>query len=395
MSHPDYEYYRAALKGREMPLAYLDLDLLNENIASILKRSGNKKIRIASKSVRCRWVMDYILKQNSQFQGLMCYTGYEAIWLSQQGFDDLLVAYPIWHQAQIEAVAQVVAQGKKIVLMIDSPEHVSHLNEIAKSIDRELLVCLDLDLSFNFLGIHFGTLRSPINSVEKAMEMLKSLEKTTHLKLVGLMGYEGQIAGSIDRIPGQGLKSIAVRWLKRKYIPKIATRRAAVVKALQDQGAALEIVNGGGTGSLESTGSEPAVTEVTAGSGFYAPHLFDRYDHFHPAPAVGYAIEVIRQPKPGIYTAAGGGYVASGALGIEKLPIIHLPKGASLHPNEWAGEVQTPIQYKGSMQLGDPILMRHSKAGEMCERFHTLLLIQNGKVVDEVPTYRGDGQNFM
>jgi D-serine deaminase-like pyridoxal phosphate-dependent protein len=40
---------------------------------------------------------------------------------------------------------------------------------------------------------------------------------------------------------------------------------------------------------------------------------------------------------------------------------------------------------------GDPILFRHAKAGELAERFRTLHLIAGGRVLDEVPTYRGQG----
>lgn len=378
-----------------MPFAYLDLDLLNQNISDISKRAGHNQVRIASKSVRCRWVLEYLLKSKEQYQGLMCFTGHEAAWLSSMGFDDLLIAYPILHRKEIKAVADEVRKGKEIILMLDSAEHVIHLNSLAQEFKVKLPVCIDLDLSFNFLGLHFGTLRSPVNSVERALALYQDLEKADHLDLVALMGYEGQIAGSIDRIPGQGLKAGVVRWLKRRYIPKIADRRKAVVEALQGAGAQLRIVNGGGTGSLESTGAEQVVTELTAGSGFYNSHLFDRYDHFQHAPAAGYAIEVVRKPKPGVFTAFGGGYVASGALGKEKLPIPHLPEGLKLDPNEWAGEVQTPIHFKGNLNLGDPVFMRHSKAGELCERFETLLLLKDGKVIDEVPTYRGDGKCFL
>lgn len=378
-----------------MPFAYLDLDLLDKNIADISKRAGNKLVRIASKSVRCRWVLEYLLNTQKQFQGLMCFTGHEAAWLSGLGFDDLLIAYPIFHRNEIKAVAEEVKKGKQILLMVDSLQHLEHLNQLAEKFNVTLSVCIDLDLSFNFFGIHFGTLRSPVNSVGQALELLKALDASSNLKLTALMGYEGQIAGAIDRIPGQAMKAMVVRWLKRRYIPKIAHRRQEVVAALNDAGANLKIVNGGGTGSLETTGSEEAVTELTAGSGFYNPHLFDRYDHFQHAPAAGYAIEVVRKPKPGVFTAFGGGYVASGSLGMEKLPIVHLPKGIKLDPNEWAGEVQTPLHYKGNLELGDPVFMRHSKAGELCERFETLLLIREGKIVDEVPTYRGDGKCFL
>jgi D-serine deaminase-like pyridoxal phosphate-dependent protein len=158
----------------------------------------------------------------------------------------------------------------------------------------------------------------------------------------------------------------------------------------------LRIVNGGGTGSMDTTCAEEAVTEVTVGSGFFSPGLFDNYSHFKLMPAAGYAIEVVRQPKPDIYTCLGGGYVASGEVGKLKEPKVFLPEGAKLIPQEGVGEVQTPIRYSGKeLQLGSPVFLRHSKAGELCEHFNTVLLISKGKVVDEVRTNRGFGEAFL
>jgi len=59
--------------------------------------------------------------------------------------------------------------------------------------------------------------------------------------------------------------------------------------------------------------------------------------------------------------------------------------------------VQTPVLYKGTekLKLGDPIFMRHAKAGELCERFNSLLLVAEGKIIDEVKTYRGEGKCFL
>jgi hypothetical protein len=74
----------------------------------------------------------------------------------------------------------------------------------------------------------------------------------------------------------------------------------------------LEFVNGGGTGSLEYTAADPAVTETTAGSGLLAGHLFDGYRAFTPAPAAAFALEVVRKPLDDIAVVLGGGWIASG-----------------------------------------------------------------------------------
>jgi D-serine deaminase-like pyridoxal phosphate-dependent protein len=184
--------------------------------------------------------------------------------------------------------------------------------------------------------------------------------------------------------------------MQRRSAAELAQRRGAVVAALGEF-ADLEIVNGGGTGSLELTAAEEAVTEVTAGSGFYAPTLFDRYSRFDLAPAAGFALPIVRKPSPRIATALGGGYLASGSGDPACLPGPWLPPGLSLDPEEGAGEVQTPLlgEAAADLRIGDRAYLRHAKAGELCERFDSLHLVEGHEVVDVVPTYRGEGRSFL
>lgn len=393
----DYSYYKAIFKGRSFPLAYVDLNLFDENVKNIIPRAGDKKIRVASKSVRCSSLLRRVLDSNPVYQGLMCFTVSEAVYLSQQGFDDLLVAYPTTQINHLKAACTEVAKGKTLIMMVDSKEHLVSHQTAASAAGVTLQVCMDVDMSSKFPGVHFGVLRSKVTNEKLAAGLYEEIQQCSNLNLMGIMGYEAQIAGLGDNYPGQALKNLGVKILKGKSIKEVATRRNTVVKRLQSMGAVVPLINGGGTGSLESTREEDVVTEVTVGSGFYSSALFDNYTMFKHLPSAGYAIEIVRQPVPGIYTCHGGGYTASGSIAVDKQPKPYLPEGTKLTPNEGAGEVQTPIAYSGPevLELGDPILMRHSKAGELCERFNSLLLISNGKVVDEVLTYRGEGQCFL
>jgi D-serine deaminase-like pyridoxal phosphate-dependent protein len=142
---------------------------------------------------------------------------------------------------------------------------------------------------------------------------------------------------------------------------------------------------------------EPAVTEVTAGSGLYAPTLFDRYDDFKLTPAAMFAMPVVRRPSGGVATLLGGGYLASGAAGPDRLPEPYLPGGLRLDSQEGAGEVQTPVigSAAATLRIGDRVYLRHAKAGELCERFDSLHLVSGGRIVDEAPTYRGEGRCFL
>jgi D-serine deaminase-like pyridoxal phosphate-dependent protein len=98
-----------------------------------------------------------------------------------------------------------------------------------------------------------------------------------------------------------------------------------------------------------------------------------------------------------VATALGGGYLASGPADRDRLPRPHLPAGLRLDLREGAGEVQTPLlgAPAGRLAVGDRVWLRHAKAGELCERFDVLHLIEGDRVVDVVPTYRGEGQCFL
>ncbi len=176
----------------------------------------------------------------------------------------------------------------------------------------------------------------------------------------------------------------------------VEARRAEIVSAVAEI-AELEFVNGGGTGSIGLTSAEWAVTEIAAGSGFYAPVLFDNYRSFALHPAAMFALPVVRRPGPRVATVLGGGYLASGVGAKDRMPVPHLPAGLKLDPFEGAGEVQTPLLGAAAARLGigDRVYFRHVKAGELCERFDRLYLITGNTIRDEVPTYRGEGKTFL
>lgn len=393
-----YQQYSKAFDGVSTPQAWVDMNHLDHNIATNLERAKHRSIRIASKSVRCVHLLHHILNSSKQFNGIMCYHPKEAALLAEAGFDDLLIAYPSLCNESIVAALKASTKPATVYFMVDRIEHVLLLETLAAEYNVTANLCLDLDMSVPFPGIHFGVHRSSIKTPKEAVQLYQKIKNLEHVKLCGLMGYEAQIAGLGDNIPGKFLQNHVVRFLKRKSLPIIDNRRTETILALLDAGADLKLINGGGTGSIESTIEEPLVNEVTVGSGFYCSHLFDYYTNFKLLPAAGFVTTVARQPSARIVTCNGGGYVASGKAERIKMPIPYLPKGLALDPNEGTGEVQTPLHMqnlKQPLKPGDPVFFRHAKAGELCEHFNTLKLIRDGNIVDEVNTYRGDGWAFM
>jgi D-serine deaminase-like pyridoxal phosphate-dependent protein len=286
------------------------------------------------------------------------------------------------------------------VAMVDSPQHLDLIESAARTagVSAPVRVAMDIDLSYHLLGgrVKIGPKRSPVRTPEAAVALAREIRRRQGVRLVGLMAYEGQIAGVGDDVPGKPILNLAIRAMQRASARDIRERRGQIVAAVWELGE-LEFVNGGGTGSIALTASEPAVSEIAAGSGFYAPVLFDHYRRFELRPAAIFALPISRRPGPGVATALGGGYLASGAGAKDRLPKPFLPAGLKLDPQEGAGEVQTPLlgEAADGLSVGDRVYFRHVKAGELCERFTDLYLIAGDTIIDQVPTYRGEGHSFL
>ena len=446
VTDPRLERLERATSELEPPFAVVDLDAFWGNAADMERRAAGKPIRLASKSVRCRVLQERVLAR-SGFQGTLAFTLPEALWLAECGFEDLVLAYPSVDREALSALVRLPERTPRahVAVMVDSVVQLDLIESVAGSSggngrkgmaeagsdggetgDGEEIkgigegigdgegiddrpnspidICIDLDAALWMLygRIRVGAKRSPVHTPEQAADLAREVVARRGLRLVGMMAYEAQIAGLGDAPPGRRVRGAAIRMLQRRSGKELSSRRAEAVAAVQEVLAAaaappLRFVNGGGTGSLELTCAERAITEVAAGSGLYGPTLFDAYRAFQPEPAALFALPVVRKPSAGVATVLGGGYLASGPADPARLPSPFLPMHLALDKEEGAGEVQTPLIGQGSRDLcvGDRVWFRHAKAGELCERFDRLHLIEGERVVEVVPTYRGEGKCFL
>ncbi|HEY2180757.1 MAG TPA: amino acid deaminase/aldolase [Solirubrobacteraceae bacterium] len=412
-----------ATDALDAPFALIDLDALRANAGDLERRAAGLPIRLASKSLRCRALQQLVLER-AGFHGTLAFTLPEALWLASHGVDDILVAYPTADASALRELAErSPAAAERITVIVDSVEQLDWIDRVLAGTDAgagaggrgsggsgdaggrgELRVCIDVDAGWRALGgrVRVGVKRSPAHTPADAAELARAIVSHGRLRLVGVMMYEAQIAGVGDRPPGRTLRAVAIRAMQALSARELLVRRRAVVDAVQGVLAAagrppLELVNGGGSGDVELCARDRALTEVTAGSGLYGPTLFDAYRSFTPRPAALFALPVVRRPGAGVATALGGGYLASGPADAARLPRPYLPRGLRLDRQEGAGEVQTPLLGPAADELaiGDRVYMRHAKAGELCERFASVHVLDGDEIVDELPTYRGEGQCFL
>ncbi|MEU4559250.1 amino acid deaminase/aldolase [Actinoplanes sp. NPDC023936] len=381
----------------ETPVAAVSLAAFDANADELTRRAAGKPIRVASKSVRCRALLERVLTRPG-WNGVMAYTLPEAIWLVRTGVtDDVLVAYPTADRTALRELAADPALAAAVTVMVDHPAQLDLIDQTSTPGARPpIRLCIDVDASWKPAGpLHVGVRRSPVHSAVQAGTLARKISTRQGFQLVGVMSYEAHIAGVGDDPPGRALRARAIRLMQKKALPELLARRSAAVRAIREH-ADLEFVNGGGTGSVAATSADPAVTEVTAGSGLYGPTLFDTYRSWRPAPAAFFALSVVRRPAPRIATVLGGGWIASGPAEASRLPTPYLPDGLRFKGDEGAGEVQTPLLGPAADELrpGDRVWFRHAKAGELCERVNELQLI-DGDTATPAPTYRGEGRAFL
>jgi D-serine deaminase-like pyridoxal phosphate-dependent protein len=361
-----YERFETVFGGVQAPFAFIDLDAVWANAADMLRRSRGKPIRIASQSIRSRPMLERLLDLDPGFQGTLTFTLPETLWLWERGLRDLVVAYPTTDRAALTRLARITSEDPEEapVVMVDCTEHLDLIEEAASSFVAPIRVALDVDMSWWPLGgiVKIGPKRSPIRTAEAAVALAQEIDRRERTKLVGMMAYEGQIAGVGDNVPGKAINNLMVRAMQSASAKDVAERRAEIVTALSEV-AALDFVNGGGTGSIELTASEWAVTEVAAGSGFYAPVRFDRYRAFRPRPAAMFALPVTRESDRGSLEVSGAK---------RALPRV-----------------------RTDLRIGGRVYFRDVKAGELCERCDRLFLVTGTTIRDEVPTYRGERKSFL
>ncbi len=377
------------------PIAVVDLDAFDANAADLVRRAGGKPLRVASKSLRVPALIRRALAHDG-FSGVLAFTVAEALWLHETGVsDDIVVAYPSVDVAALRRLLASPAAAAAITLMVDDPAHLDLVDAARGSHDVEVRIALDLDAGLRLGGQHIGPKRSPLFDTADVVALARRVVERDGLRLVGVMTYEGQVAGVQDDVPDQRTKSLLVRRLKQASMAQLEVRRREIAEALS-RVADLEFWNGGGSGSVEATAADAAVTEIAAGSGLLVPGIFDHYASFEPRPAAYFGLRVTRKPTPAIATVHGGGLIASGATGADRSPVPWVPPGLHLTGLEGAGEVQTPLTGHPAalLRIGDLVWFRHAKSGELFEHVRDVHLVRDAAITEVVPSYRGCDRAF-
>jgi D-serine deaminase-like pyridoxal phosphate-dependent protein len=376
----------------------VDLDAFDANAADLSRRAAGKPVRVASKSLRVAALIERALASPG-FRGVLAYALREALWLERQRVsDDIVVGYPTVDRAALAELVGSPTSASHITLMVDDVAQLDVVDSVRSSYAVQVRVAIDVDAGLRVGGRRLGPKRSPLFGVDDVVRLAAHVVERPGFALAGVMTYEGQVAGVPDDVPSQPAKSLVVRRVKAASLSQLGERRREIAGRLAALAGpdGLEFWNAGGSGSVQDTAADSAVTEIAAGSGLLVPGLFDHYRSFRPRPAAYFGLPVTRKPSSAVATVHGGGLIASGPSGADRAPTPWAPAGLHLTSLEGAGEVQTPLtgHPAAMLAIGDLVWFRHAKSGELFEHANTVHLLAGDRFVDEVPTYRGCGNSW-
>ncbi len=118
-----------ALEGVSGPVAAVDVAALRYNALDMLVRSSGVPIRVASKSVRVREIIDATLALPG-YHGILAFTLPEALWLAET-HDDVVLGYPTVDRAAIAALAADEQAASRITLMVDDLAQLDVVDAVA------------------------------------------------------------------------------------------------------------------------------------------------------------------------------------------------------------------------------------------------------------------------
>ncbi|WP_374929437.1 alanine racemase [Kytococcus sedentarius] len=414
MDHPEsaaetWELLDRATRHHPAPVAAVRWAAVEHNLDTMVDAAGGVPLRLASKSIRSRPVLERALAHPG-VQGVLAFTLPEALWLARRGSsDDLLVAYPTVDAAGLDALVSDESLTAAVTLTVDDPAQLAAVRAARERTGGtcEVTVVLEADVSLRKGPLSIGPQRSPLHGPDAVRRAARQVVAEPGVRLAGLLTYEGHVAGVQD-LPVTGDRAdrayrMVVRRMQDLARRGLPQQRAAVVEAVADVlGHAPQLVNGGGTGSVEWSAHDASLTEVTVGSGLLVGHLFDRYRAIHLEPAMAIGLDVVRAPSDDVVTVLGSGWVATGEQRPDRLPLPVHPPGLALTSTEAAGEVQTPLtgaraarRAGHALEVGSRVWMRHAKSGEPAERVNELVLVDEEGRCETVPTYRGEGKAFL
>ena len=228
----------------DTPALLIDLDVMERNIAAMAKffEGVEANLRPHIKTHKTPEIAQRQIAAGAR--GVTCAKLGEAEVMADAGIRDLLIANQIVGRRKIGRLMDL-AKRSEVIVAVDDPQHVAELSNAAQAQGVDLRVILEVDVGMERCGVAPG---------EAAVRLAREVVRAKGLRFKGIMGYEGHTV-------------LIKEWKDRKAASGQAMKALVdTAEAIRRAGLVVDIVSAGGTGTYDTTGAYPGVTEVQAGS---------------------------------------------------------------------------------------------------------------------------------
>jgi D-serine deaminase-like pyridoxal phosphate-dependent protein len=166
------------------PFLYVDLDRMNSNIAAMAAAARELRVRLRPHAKTHKVPEIARLQIAAGAAGVTVAKVSEAEVFTDEGIDDLFVAYQVVARAQLERLVRL-AHRVQLRCAVDSREGAEVLSRAATDAGVELSVMLEIDLGIGRTGVRAGV---------AACELAQRITELPSLKLIGVYGFRGMRA---------------------------------------------------------------------------------------------------------------------------------------------------------------------------------------------------------
>lgn len=243
------------IENLDTPALWVDLGKLERNIKHIAGELAELGVnwRPHIKGIKVPAIAHKLVAAGAI--GVTCGKLGEAEVMAASGITDILVANQIVGPQKVARLA-AIQRHADVKVAVDDAENISEIGLAAQAIGVEVGLIIEINSGMDRAGVLPG---------EPVLALARVIESTPGVKLRGIMTWEGHHLSSTD--PEE--KAAGIRDSIQQLLDSVDLCR--------ENGIAVEIVSGGGSGTYAVTARIKGMTEVQAGGAIFCDQTYQSW----------------------------------------------------------------------------------------------------------------------
>lgn len=228
----------------DTPVLVIDLNRVEANINEMAERASSTGVRLRPHTKTHKMPEFARLQVEAGARGITCAKVGEAEVMVGAGFDDVLIAYPIYGPEKL-ARLQKLREQARILVSLDSVEVAQGLGRLGVSSGEPIEIYVEVDTGHHRMG------RAPGGPT---LELIKEIADIDGVTMIGLLTHAGHAYAALS--PGEREAVV-----DREIADLVTTKEMA-----HDAGVSFTEISVGSTPSARSELARKGVTEVRPGT---------------------------------------------------------------------------------------------------------------------------------